>query len=70
MTRKILTLTMFVCLSVAAIAQTSSLTTETKNNTSACSTSTFPSYCFEALPNLTTFTVTKSSTASSCLFLR
>jgi len=54
MTQKILTLTMFVCLSVAAIAQTSSLTTETKNNTSACSTSTFPSYCFEALPNLTT----------------
>ena len=50
----VLVLPLYLSIAVISQAQTSTLTAETKNNTSACSTSTFPSYCFEALPTLTT----------------
>src|SRR6266496_3065130 len=50
-----LTLAILVSTSILATAQTqSTLSAETGNNTSACSTSTNPSYCNMALPNFTT----------------
>jgi hypothetical protein len=50
-----LALCMFLSVSIWVTAQTqSTLSTETGNNTSACSTATNPSYCSMALPNFMT----------------